>query len=69
MFNFNHFRDVTVASPTLSTSMPGVSDPGQRPGPNAPPRPSIAGSIAGDSFNGDDPRNLLNSINYRNQNC
>ena len=54
----------------LSISMPGVSDPGQRSGPNPPPRPSIADSEHG-SFDGDTglPRNLLNSSNFKTQNC
>ena len=63
-FNINLFRDVTVAAPNLSTSMPD-----QRPGPNAAPRQSIAGSVHSfDDNDGINPRNLLNSSNDRNQN-
>ena len=64
-FHFNNFRNVTVTAPDF----PSTPMPGQQTGPNAPPRSSIAGSHK--SFDDDDaiPRNLLNSSNYRNQNC
>ena len=47
-----------------------TSMPDQRPGPNAAPRQSIAGSVHSfDDNDGINPRNLLNSSNDRNQNC